>query len=617
MNSTLKKYFVVTSVILLLFCGCIFLCWAAFAIGYEAMGSRVEGAWLRAALNLVTNPDVVLGGCGVILAVLSIAAAYIIFQAQATNEQYSRMVEGLISSDPLGAIREIRRGGWPAPRSESLRRDESFCKRLLVQLNTAFEHSILSDSLLEKLKEVERFYATFEIEKHLKCCRSDDQAKKVESALWLWEKYDEDVRNIVIRILQNVDQGDGRALLEERFRKGTENELRLLRDRRPGMELERIAPDLISYEYHWQDWAPLWNSQSVTPDDVLQSWLALNELRYHPFPTVVAEDDYLLQNSWALPDRWTEIQNPEPLIIRSDYAYDRVATARMLCDELRRSQIEKCFPILFELPSPALAPNATAVDALHGIAVSAAETWVGLLSRHPWAFLELDPVNEVGLTQFLTWVVGTPELLKRKLQQAFEELPQSAKEKVSPAARDMARERIDRLRNNHLPFSPSTPQLLKWISYRPPGLARSYVIAYHNRDDDAALPQLEQQAEVVLSWAGYFSQVNVALKLLAPTSILADTTRNLGSIDLGWSDERLLQALDRRVELANYKSWAGLFDGSLSTISGRLVEKAGGSYGRMVKIAHRTIQIHVQKTPNDQYLTARDQADAVVSIDSP
>lgn len=615
MNRNVLKSLLITLLALVLLCGCPLLGWAAFAIGFEVLAADISIELLKALLELLTNPDVVLGGCGVIIAVLAVAVTVIVYEGQSADQRRKESMERLIAHDPLNAVKKILTEDWGSSSWEHLRSEETFERRALTQLNQLCEHTDPADSL----KMLGEFYATTELRGLTNCC-SEKFQQKIECAFWLWQHFDEDARNIVIRLLKEIDNADERASLVGRFERGKENELRLLRDQRPGFELGHIARHLLVYKYDWQSWAPLWSSDPRPIDESMRNWLDLAGLTSHPFPVITGRDDHLLLENWVHPDKWDRMLDTKPIMICSDDGYDRVATAYKLCDALRdypyksnAAEVEqKYFPILLELPMSSLPPNATAIEALHGIARTIGETWINLLSRHPWAFLELDPVQEAGLAQFLLWTTDSVVLLKRKLDRAFDLLPKTAENVIPQAARDMLKQRLEALQNDSLPRLPSSSQLLEWISYRPPGLSRSYLIAYFG--EDAGPIQGDLQAKAMMEWAWHLSKINVSLKLFTPEYVVEQARRS-DSIDLGWSNQSLMEALDLRVANACGQGWADLVvPWAAVAMVEQLVEKAGESYGRMVRIAHEAIRIHVQRTPDKKHLTPDDQVDAISSI---
>lgn len=425
----------------------------------------------------------------------------------------------------------------------------------------------------------------------------EDIDKIVEFALWLWGKYDESAREIVICTFEKVRRKTSFEVVFKEKTQNTQNTQRLLLDDRlRGM---REKKPLILYE--WPTWSPL-PVKEEHKDEKRRNWLGGNGLIRDPFVVPLSVEPKLLEEAWTNPEGWQEIEDPGWTVITSSSLHDLEATALRLCYEKRPpNEATDVFSALLPLPTHDLSSPVSHEQCLETIARAVAATWIALLARSPGALIDLPRPETALLVEFLTWSAGSGRRLLLQLEGAG-----LGHEKASDR---YLRRLCGEFSQSLWQGAATAPRLRSWLRLRPPELEATYLIAYPSSPAPSLV--LQAEARTLLAMAESLRSDGIHLKLFAPS--LAGIPH---VIELEWSPDRLQDMLADRIAMAYrpedrksprmplralFAELEKLPDISLfPDVDALISRKAQGSLSRMLDLAGKVVDSYLDGKEMDE-----------------
>ena len=417
----------------------------------------------------------------------------------------------------------------------------------------------------------------------------------MNAAFFLWENYDVDVKEIVVRVLEKVVSiPGGSERLKKEFKDTTERR-RLLHDPR----LKDIAPEISPPRHRWPLLAePFFLSKQ--DDAKQQEWLDAWELVDNPFGNSNLTIDPFTMKTIVNPCQWEEYINRKPRIFSTIEFHDRQVVIRNICKEFSNFVDDDTFVITKTLPFSELTKDSSRYDYLASLAKLVGKQWFDYLTDLyeddksviicPTDFLDLEKEYQDELATFLAWMCGSNEQLLVLLRE------RGLREYKNGRKLLEVMERILKIKTD-LPNPVPEKQLFSWLQLHPPG--RSSILLLINFPEQDEEKMAERQAWNLMQLANLLIEKKIFLKLFSNDQFLPP--KPLQIIPLQWEEVDLKSMLSSRLQSVStgIRSIDEFFgpirpaDPVQSVCEDRFLHKAKGSLAALLRYCNQLLDHHL------------------------
>lgn len=467
---------------------------------------------------------------------------------------------------------------------------------------------------------------------------------KLKQVLALWDTHKFTTHGFVIhnilQICQELPEGEKKPAFRDKFNDKGRRQLIL----HPLlMEIEKIVPkppwydgkafpfsDIFSSSPEWQQKSSISKiappgendpSPGIETDLEKQRHLlgllkGFSPFSDHKSPFYLHSE--LIKNAWTEPTEWetlTQLRDTPAerhILLSSEHTWDvHAALCIYAASFMELAEKNRAFPVPLRFRAYSEYKE-EGQGALKMVLLGLAEGWAGLLAAQPVAFLNLHESEKMFLMELGTWAAGSFSAWENWLWQKAKAFELGADDRVlGQLFKRMAAyaEQIEKI--PHQVIIPS--QADNWLRLRPARLFKTYLVFTLPNPIDAATQKAAAHKELAafLELAqSALSRYQIYLRGFVQTGYLPKSLENMISLPLEWSDFALLKAIESRFEYFRglmkpqkpVFNFGNLFKersamemppngGDYPYADLRLVEKVGGSLGRLVGQVQSLIDI--------------------------
>lgn len=332
--------------------------------------------------------------------------------------------------------------------------------------------------------------------------------------------------------------------------------------------------------FYYLNWRPLWTSVSRKPSAKALRWLQQNGVESSSFtlPSEYAElDQHLMDGMISLPVL-EQIGNPYPTITFAAEGMGKTAAALWWikkCQDAARSSGNqtKIFPIYasFEITA----------NTREWIVETSSRAITQFISDNPRRFLNAPDIQKNAMCRLMLHHAKNAEVLCSSLRSSAFASVTGDTDRIVEYVQKSPFRALDNL---------SIENIISLFSFaRPEGFDQIYFIwdnrsAISNEDLSHAIEEIEP---LILPLAGQ----NVVIKVFAPLTAKKASGKIFGSSsihDIVWSDQKLRELLDRRID-----KFEALWKPGTKDPTGLVVSKANSSPRRVISIINKIFE-HVE-----------------------
>lgn len=427
----------------------------------------------------------------------------------------------------------------------------------------------------------------------------------MNAAFYLWEHYDVDVKEIVVKVLKKVETiPNGKERLKEEFGKNAQRR-RLLHDPR----LRDVAPEINPPRHRWPVLEqPFFLSKQDGPE---QKWLEAWELIDNPFGTSNLISDPFTIKSFVSPFQWNEYTNMTSRIFSSPEFQDRQVVVQNICKEYSNSKDADIFVITKTLPFVELDKGSSRFYYFTSLAKLVSEYWIEYLTDLyeddtgtiicSTDFLDLKKEDQDELAAFLAWACGSTEKLLDLLQgRGLREYKNGRK----------LLEVMDRIVQNktNLPCKVPEKQLFTWLQLRPPG-RDSFVLLFNFPEQDNE-GIAETQGWNLVQLTDTLAELGIVLKLFSSDEFLPPNP--FQKIPLRWDNADLQSMLSSRLQNVSngITSLDEFFGPVVVNCEEQFLDAANGSLTALLRLCNKLLDFHCASDDESIYFSEA-EVDAV------
>ncbi|MDX9865070.1 MAG: hypothetical protein RBT34_09715, partial [Anaerolineaceae bacterium] len=410
----------------------------------------------------------------------------------------------------------------------------------------------------------------------------------MKAAFYLWETYDIDVKEIVVRVLEKISliPNGKRSLISEIGK--TRQRRRLLHDFR----LKDIAPEISPPRHPWPVLEePFFISKRANE---YEKWFDAWELSDNPFGTSHLSNDPLTLRTFVNPESWDAYTCMIPGIFHSIESEDLMVVIQKICQEFSGSKGDEIFTIAVPLPFLELEQDSSRYDYLASLTKVVGEQWIDYITRLyyddeiekivcPTDFLDLDKEDQDKLAAFLAWVCGSSDALKLMLQERGLREYKNGRKLLEVLERILSKK-------TDIPYRIPEEQLFSWLQLRPPG--RFSILMLLSYADEGEKGVAEEQAWNLMQFADSLSALDIILKMFCTDRIFP--SNSIETIPVIWKKSSLQSMLSIRMQNASngITSLDEFFGPVVVDCEERFLDAANGSLTALLRLCNKLLDFH-------------------------